>query len=138
MQDCIFCRIITGEVPADKVYEDDKYLAFLDIAPINPGHTLLVPKKHYQDIISAPDEVLCEIMKLARLLGASVMKGLEAPAFNLGVNTGKEAGQAVFHLHLHVIPRFENDGHKMWGGGSYRGGEAGRVAEKIKKEMTRK
>jgi len=133
--DCIFCKIVAGEIPADKVYEDDEYLAFLDIMPINPGHTLVIPKKHYRDLIDAPNELLSGMIGLAKKIGVAIKDGLQVPAFNVGVNTGKEAGQAVFHVHFHVIPRFASDGHKMWGGGSYKDDEAKVIAEKIKENL---
>lgn len=133
--DCIFCKIVAGEIPADKVYEDDEYLAFLDIMPINPGHTLVIPKKHFKDMLDTPNEVLGEMIGIAKDIGAAIKKGLDIPAFNLGINVGREAGQAVFHVHFHVIPRFEGDGHKMWSEGSYKETEAKAVAEKIKRQL---
>ena len=96
--DCIFCKIITGELPATKVYEDNDCLAFLDIYPVNPGHTLLIPKQHYDDLLSTPSEVVGKLYQAAQKVARGVMVGLGADAFNLGLNNGRAAGQVVFQL----------------------------------------
>ena len=132
-QDCIFCKIIEGEIPSYKVYEDDEVLAFLDINPINPGHTLVVPKNHAKNLIEASEEDLLAAIKTIKKLAPAVMEGIGAKGFNLGVNNGSVAGQVVNHLHFHLMPRFENDGHHLWSGKPYSPGEAEIVAEKIKK-----
>ncbi|MEK7606395.1 MAG: HIT family protein [Patescibacteria group bacterium] len=114
MNDCIFCKIIAGEVPADKVYEDDTTIAFIDVHPINPGHTLVVPKKHYENILDTPKDVLAAMIQTAQKVAKATMAAVDAPAVNIGMNNGAEAGQVVFHSHFHVIPRFANDGYKSW------------------------
>jgi len=132
MEECIFCKIVNGEIPCSKVYENDKVIAFLDIAPVNKGHTLVVPKEHSKDIMDTSADTLAEIMKVVKKVAKSVMKVTGAEGFNLGVNNGKVAGQLVMHLHFHIMPRFEEDGFKLWEGKKYEGKEAEEIAEKIR------
>ncbi|MDD4995664.1 MAG: HIT family protein [Patescibacteria group bacterium] len=132
MQDCIFCKIISGEIPGVRVYEDEKFLAFLDINPVNPGHTLVVPKKHFENILDTDEDVLCDMGKVLKKIGQAVCRGMGTDAFNLMQNNGRTAGQVVSHLHWHIVPRYPDDGIKLWPGNSYPQGEAVIVAEKIK------
>ncbi len=131
MEDCIFCKIAKGEIPCSKVYENDKVLAFLDIAPVNKGHVLVIPKEHYKDLLAMPDNVLAEVAKVGKKVAKAVMKVTGAAGFNLGQNNGKTAGQVVMHFHLHIIPRFEDDGLTLWPQGKYEGKEMDEIAEKI-------
>ena len=103
--DCVFCKIIAGEIPSYKVYEDDKVLAFLDINPYNPGHTLIIPKEHTLDIESIDEEVLMHIMKTARDIAKTVTERLGADGFTLLQNNGFV--QEVKHFHLHMIPKYK-------------------------------
>ena len=121
--ECIFCKIVSGEIPAAKVYEDGEMLAFLDHNPINPGHTLLIPKEHYDNLAETPPEVAANLMRAVPDLAKAIMKAVGAPAFNLGVNNGKEAHQVVFHTHLHIMPRHEGDGYEHWKGSPYQNEE---------------
>lgn len=115
MNDCLFCKIIRKEIPSENfVYENDKIVAFLDIAPSNKGHTLVVPKAHYTDLLDTPDDVLAEIIVKTKKIAPAVMKGVGAQGFNTIFNTKPAAGQVIFHTHLHIIPRFTNDGLKHW------------------------
>ncbi len=132
MEDCIFCKIVNGEIPCNKVYENDKVLAFLDINPVNKGHALVIPKEHYKDLLVMPDNILAEVAKVGKRVAKAVMKATGAAGFNLGQNNGKTAGQAVMHFHLHIIPRFENDGLTLWPQGKYEGKEEEEIAEKIR------
>lgn len=135
MEDCIFCKIIKGELPSTKVYEDDDILAFLDINPVNPGHTLVIPKEHYEDFSSTPNEILSKMMLIIDKVSKAMMEGLNVSGFNLSLNNGKAAGQIVPHTHFHIMPRFENDGHHLWAGKPYAEGEMEKVAEKIKNNL---
>ncbi|MBI4779547.1 HIT family protein, partial [Candidatus Falkowbacteria bacterium] len=99
---CIFCKIIAGEIPSYKVYEDDRILAILDINPVNPGHTLVVPKKHFVNIEEADEETLCQVIKTVKKVGFSLKNNLGAPGYNVQVNNDPVAGQAVPHLHFHI------------------------------------
>jgi len=133
MPDCIFCKIIAGEIPSTKIYEDEKVLAFLDINPINPGHTLVIPKTHSEDLLTASEDDLVAVIKAVKKIAPAVVRGVGAQGFNLGVNNGEAAGQIVNHLHFHIMPRFEGDGFKLWGGRQYKEGEIDEYAERIKK-----
>ena len=135
MANCIFCKIIAGEIPSTKVYEDDKVLAFLDISPINPGHTLVIPKEHYETLVDLPDEELAGLMPVAKNIGQAIMSKLGADGFNIGLNNGKAAGQEVDHVHFHVIPRHQGDGLKHWPSQEYAEGESEKVADKIKQAL---
>ena len=136
MDDRLFCKIIRGEIPCQKVYEDDGVFAFLDIHPVNPGHTLIVPKKHVTDVVSSDDATLASVVSAARKVSAAVMRGMGALGVNIEINNGAAAGQVIFHLHAHIIPRFEGDGFKHWPGKEYALGEASEVAEKINAELS--
>lgn len=129
---CIFCKIIKGEIPSYKVYEDEHTLAFLDINPVNPGHTLVVPKKHYANIEEADEETLGQIIKTVKRVGLSLKKNLAAPGYNAQVNNDPAAGQVVLHLHFHLTPRLKNDGLELWPQKKYALGEAETVLNKIK------
>lgn len=135
MPECIFCKIIAGEISSVKIYEDHKILAFLDISPINSGHTLVIPKNHSENITEASEDDLVEVIKAVKKLAPAVSKGVGADGFNLTVNNGEAAGQVVDHLHFHIIPRFKDDGHALWSGTAYPEGKAKEVAEKIKNEL---
>jgi histidine triad (HIT) family protein len=131
MDDCIFCKIIKGEIPCDKVYEDENCLAFLDITPINPGHTLLIPKKHYENLYELPDEILIKLAPVIKKLAVAIKKGVNAEGINIGMNNERTAGQLVPHAHFHIMPRFSNDSHIHWRGKPYPKDEAAQTAEKI-------
>lgn len=115
MNDCLFCRIIKGELPSRKVWEDDAVFAFLDIQPVNPGHTLVVPKAHHEDCSRTPDDVMAAVMRAARRIADAAVATVGAQGYNVGINCGKAAGQVVMHTHVHVMPRFEDDGLRHWG-----------------------
>ena len=112
--DCIFCKIVEGGLPAYKVYEDSSVVAFLDIFPIHPGHVLVVPKKHFVDIFDTPEEELQGIIAAAKKISPAVMKATKADGINIGMNNKPASGQVVMHVHMHVIPRFKDDGLKTW------------------------
>lgn len=110
MNDCIFCKIIHGELQASVVYEDDKVMAFMDIVPINPGHTLVIPKGHYPSLRELPLEIGGEMFKIAMQVERAIRDSdIPCAGTNLLLSNGKIAGQEVFHLHLHVIPRLAGD-----------------------------
>ncbi len=111
---CVFCSIIEGSIPSYKVYEDDGFLAILDICQTTYGHTLVMPKKHYENILEMPEDEAKELLSLTRKLADKIVKNLDAKGFNLLVNTGEVAGQSVPHVHFHIIPRYsENDTVKL-------------------------
>jgi histidine triad (HIT) family protein len=116
MNDCVFCRIVEKKIPAQVVYEDDEFLAFLDIRPITPGHTLVIPKEHSKDLFDTSGEALCRVMPLLQRLAQAIRQAAHADAVNIGMNNGSAAGQEIFHAHFHVIPRRKGDGLKHWPG----------------------
>ena len=122
-KDCIFCKIVRGEIPCSKVFETETVLAFLDIAPVNKGHTLVIPKAHCADIWDLPASLGPDLLDAIRRVGQGLKDGLGASGVNLGMNNGAAAGQVVFHAHWHLIPRFEGDGLSMWPQKSYAGPE---------------
>ena len=133
---CLFCKIAKGEIPSEKIYENEHVLAFLDIHPNNPGHTLIIPKEHYADFLETPDNVLTEIMSAGKKIAPKIMEAVGAHGFNTVFNTRPAAGQVVFHTHMHIIPRYFNDGHKHWTAGQYKDGEKEEVGKKIRKEIS--
>jgi len=110
MPDCIFCKIVAGQIPCTKVYEDEACLAFMDISPISPGHTLLIPKKHYEAVSEMSPEEVAALFRLVASLAAAVKAAVKADGLNVLQNNGASAGQAVAHLHIHLIPRWPGDG----------------------------
>ena len=135
MNECVFCKIAQGEIPAgaDKIYEDENFIAFLDIKPNNPGHTLIIPKTHYKNLYELPDEVLSEMAPLIKKLANAVKKGINADGINIIMNNDSAAGQIVPHAHLHIIPRFANDGLRHWPGKPYANKEEpSEIVEKIR------
>ena len=132
MKDCIFCKIIAGEIPSRKIYEDDKVYAFMDIGPINYGHTLVIPKEHHTGSSTIPEETAGRMFKVASRIGVALKRALDADAFNLHLADGTCAGQVVMHAHLHVVPRFaEDDFHWNWRQLAYPEGKMAGIAEKI-------
>jgi histidine triad (HIT) family protein len=107
--DCIFCAIIAGEIPAATVYEDEHVFAFMDIAPANPGHTLVIPKQHYRNIFDMPIEVGTKIMQAAIPIANAIRDALNPDGLNLFQSNEAAGFQTVFHFHLHLIPRWEDD-----------------------------
>ncbi len=130
--DCIFCRIANGEIPSNTVYEDEDFRCILDLSPAAKGHTLVIPKEHFQDALNADDEVLSKIFKVAAKVGEGMKKALNADGINIVQNNGEAAGQTVPHLHVHVIPRYNGD-EKMvtWTQHESDSEEQKRIAEKI-------
>lgn len=132
---CLFCEIVSEKIPSYKVFESEKVLAFLDIAPVNYGHTLVIPKDHYVNMEEIPEDLLCEVIKIVKMVGKSLKDGLKVPGYNVSVNNDPVSGQIIPHIHFHVIPRKEGDGLKLWEQGKYGDGEAQEVLGKIKEAM---
>lgn len=110
MEECLFCKIVMGEIPSDKVYEDSEVIAFLDINPRNPGHTLVVPKKHYETIMEMPENEAAELFKTVKKMAVAVKRGMKADGISIGQSNERAAGQVIPHVHFHVIPRFLSEG----------------------------
>lgn len=136
MSDCIFCKILAGEIPSARVYEDDDFVAFLDIRPINRGHVLVVPRIHAQYVTELPDEVLARELPVAARIARAVVAATGLTAFNLFNSNGEVSGQEVFHHHLHIIPRREGDGlHLRLDPESYAPGEMAGTADRIRQNL---
>jgi histidine triad (HIT) family protein len=134
-EDTIFAKIIRREIPADIVYEDEHTLAFLDIAPNTPGHTLVVPKKYARNIFDIDDATLSAVMSTVRKIAPAVRDAVDAEGLNINSNHEAAAGQVVFHFHIHLIPRFMND-EQNFKHKTYAPGEASAIAEKIRAQLT--
>ena len=111
VEDCIFCRIGRKEAPSSVVFEDAQVMAFMDIRPLAEGHTLVIPKQHFVDIYETPEELIARVHKVTKRVAIAVRKATNADGVSIVQQNGKAAGQDIFHLHVHIIPRFE--GRKM-------------------------
>lgn len=131
MNDCIFCKIIAREIPAEIIYEDEDSLAFLDINPENVGHTLVIPKKHAENIFEIESDAVASLYQSVQRVATAVSNATSANGINVTSNNGAAAGQEIFHYHVHIIPRFENsDSHREKY--TYAEGELKKTAEKIR------
>ncbi|MBO7335245.1 MAG: HIT domain-containing protein [Lachnospiraceae bacterium] len=129
--DCIFCKLANGIFDTNIIYEDDTFTVILDASPANPGHALILPKEHYQDVFDIDEEVLGKAMKLAKRVAARQLEVLKCDGVNIIQNNKEAAGQSVLHYHLHVIPRYKDDGQKMlW--------KPNTVTDEVQKEMKNK
>ncbi|MFA5481135.1 MAG: HIT family protein [Bacilli bacterium] len=107
--DCLFCKIARGEIPTTKIYEDDDVLAFLDISQVTPGHALVIPKKHYENLVVTPKTTMHKVMDVAQRIAQADIAMLGAKGVNILTNINKEAGQMIMHFHVHIIPRYIAD-----------------------------
>ncbi|WP_342757876.1 HIT family protein [Kineothrix sedimenti] len=110
---CIFCKIANGDIPSKEIYEDEEFKVILDLGPATKGHALILPKNHYRDLYELPDEAAAKVMVLAKKLATGMSGKLNCDGFNLVQNNGETAGQTVFHFHLHLIPRYKDDGQTL-------------------------
>ncbi|MBM3204778.1 HIT family protein [Candidatus Uhrbacteria bacterium] len=134
--DCLFCNIIAKEIPSTPIYEDEQVYAFLDIKPVNPGHTLVVPKKHSPDLPSTDPLVLPALILAVQNIAQAMRVGLGIEGMNITENDGPVAGQLIPHMHFHLMPRYAHDGFDLWHGKPYGSQEeAIAVAEKIRKGL---
>lgn len=138
---CIFCKIVAGEIPCHKLYEDERVLAFLDVGPLSEGHALVIPKGHYETIDQVPAEDAAAMFRIVPALSKAIIQATGATAWNLLQNNGEAAGQAVGHVHLHIIPRFDGDARETptqgnglpfgWPAGEIDHAAAGDLAETV-------
>ena len=134
MEECIFCRIANGKIPAAKIYEDKNIMSFLDIMPANKGHCLVVPKKHYETLLDISDEDLKNLILTAKNVAKALSLSIGNGSYNIIMNNGKEAGQLVAHAHIHIIPRFKGDRLRLkWSHKKYDEKEMKEIQEKIRK-----
>ena len=130
--DCIFCKIVSGRIPCNKIYEDEQVLAFMDIRPVSDGHTLVVPKEHFEKLHQCPPQVLSSISSCVGKIVQAVVGAVGAAGYNVLCNNGRVAGQLVDHVHFHIIPRDEGDQvFTRWPAYEYEQGRADAIAEKI-------
>jgi histidine triad (HIT) family protein len=136
MAACIFCRIVAGEIPSSKLYEDDDVLSFLDINPINFGHSLVIPKKHFESLFDAPAEEVAKVAKRLPALARAVAAATAASGVNIFQASGAVAGQVVLHLHFHIVPRHPNEGFTFgWRQQKYAPGAMQQMQERILKAL---
>ena len=134
--DCIFCKIANGEIPSATVYEDDYFRAILDIAPAHKGHTIILPKQHFDNLYETDEEFAARILPVAKKIACAEKKVLGCDGINVLQNNEPAAGQSVFHLHVHVVPRYENDGIlPVWPQNSYEDGEAALLGKKLQEAI---
>lgn len=132
-ENCIFCKILNGDIPSAKLYEDDDFAIILDVGPASKGHALVIPKNHYANLFEMPEEMLAKCMKLAKVWGDKLVKALGADGLNLVQNNGLAAGQTVFHFHLHLIPRYDGDTvGGLWTPGTLSDEQRAEILEKVK------
>ncbi len=130
---CIFCKIIAGEIPSHTLYEDEQFKVILDVGPATKGHALILPKNHYANLYELPEETAADAMRLAKKMMITMTDRLKCDGFNVVQNNGEVAGQTVFHFHMHLIPRYKNDGEIL----KYIAGEPSQEElAKIKKTIT--
>jgi histidine triad (HIT) family protein len=133
---CLFCKMVAGQIPVTKIYEDEDVLAFLDIGPISDGHTLVIPKQHFEKLHDCPPELLGRVgSRLCKIAGA-VVTAMNSDGYNVLCNNGRAAGQLVGHLHFHIIPRNAGDGvFDRWPAYKYQEGQLETIAEKIRENL---
>ena len=130
--DCIFCKLANGDIPTNKIYEDDNFTVILDLGPATKGHALILPKDHADCLFDLPDETAAKILPLAKKLGKKMVDSLNADGMNVIQNNGEVAGQSVLHYHLHLIPRYKNDGqHLLWKPGKMSDEEAKEILDAL-------
>lgn len=135
-EDCIFCKVVAGRIPSIKVYEDDMILAFLDIGPVSDGHTLVIPKQHFEKLHDCPQELLAQISYGIGKIAKAVAAGTNSQGYNVLCNNGRVAGQLVDHLHFHIVPRNAGDGvFSRWPSYKYPEGKAEKIAIEIRQNL---
>ncbi|MDP3836921.1 MAG: HIT family protein [bacterium] len=129
---CVFCKIIAGEIPAYKVYEDERVLAFLDITPVHVGHTLVIPKKHVANLEAIESDDLTALILAVKKIGKKIKENLAYDGYNVLENNDPVAGQVISHIHFHLIPRKAGDGLNRWPDNKYAEGEEEDTMNKLK------
>ena len=130
-RNCIFCKIAAGEIPSATLYEDDDFRVILDIEPASKGHALILPKEHYANLYELDDELAAKVLVLAKKMVTKLTDIVGCDGYNVVQNNGKAAGQTVFHFHMHLIPRYENDDVKI-------GWKPGKLTDEVKQEILEK
>lgn len=134
--DCIFCRIACGQIPSARIFENDHVVSFMDIAPISPGHCLIIPKEHFTRLEECPPSLLAQLTAPVGPIAKAVINAVGAEDFNFLNNNGRSAGQVVDHVHFHIIPRKPDDGvFNRWPAGQYPLGQMEQLAQKISRQL---
>ena len=135
-KNCIFCKIISGKIPSETLYEDENFRVILDIAPAAKGHAVVLAKRHCTDLFSSDPATMSNALFVIAKVGDAIKKALACDGINILQNNGTAAGQTIFHLHFHILPRYNNDNLTIPGKTlSYKDGEAAEIAEKIRREL---
>ena len=133
---CLFCRMVAGQIPVAKIYEDDVVLAFLDIGPLSDGHTLVIPKQHFVKLHDCPAELLGQVCSCLGKLAGAIAAAMNCDGYNLLCNNGRAAGQLIEHVHFHIVPRNAGDGvFDRWPAHKYADGKIGEIADKIRRNL---
>ncbi len=133
---CIFCKILKGDIPSSTVYEDEDFRVILDVSPVSRGHVLVIPREHYADVCSIPAELSAKVLPLVTKICQAMTQTLGAIGFNLAQNNGAVAGQTVFHFHLHIIPRYAGDEGKLnWAAQEADAEELKELAVKLREQL---
>lgn len=136
MDNCIFCKIANGQIPSATIYEDDKFRVILDLSPAAKGHALILPKQHYRNIFDIDEATAADLFVLAKKVACAAKEALNCDGLNIIQNNEEVAGQTVFHFHLHIIPRYTNDGQSItWTPGTSDSDELKTIADKISSAM---
>lgn len=136
--DCIFCKIANGEIPSSTVYEDDLFRVILDLSPATKGHALILPKKHMANIFEMDEETAEKVFVLASQIAKAMKEALNCDGLNIVQNNGEIAGQTVFHFHMHIIPRYNDDGQQInWVPKTSEAAERDMIAEQIKNALNK-
>ena len=134
--DCLFCKMVAGHIPVTKIYEDEVVLSFLDIGPISDGHTLVIPKQHFEKLHDCPAELLGQVLSRLGEIAGAVAAAMDSDGYNLLCNNGRAAGQLIEHLHFHIIPR--NTGDRLfsrWPSFEYEDGKIEEIAGTIREKL---
>ncbi len=135
MSDCVFCKIVSGAIPSQKIFDDDAVCAFLDAFPISRGHTLLIPKIHFDRFDLVPQAIIVRLASKLHYLAPRIAAVMQADGFNLGMNNGPAAGQVVQHVHWHIIPRYNNDGLRHWPNRTVGAAELDQIGNEIRSRI---
>jgi bis(5'-nucleosyl)-tetraphosphatase (symmetrical) len=136
--DCIFCKIANGEIPSSTIYEDDLFRVILDLSPATKGHALILPKKHMANIFEMDEETAKKVFVLASRITKAMKEALNCDGLNIVQNNGEIAGQTVFHFHMHIIPRYNDDGQQInWVPKTSEAAERDMIAEQIKNALNK-
>ncbi|UCF15406.1 MAG: HIT family protein [Phycisphaerales bacterium] len=133
---CVFCKIVTGEIPCSRIYENEVVLAFLDVGPISDGHTLVIPKQHFEKLHDCPAELLGQVSRCLGRIARAVVTATDADGYNVLCNNGRAAGQLVDHVHFHIIPRNTGDGvFNRWPSFKYAEGKIEALSKSIRENL---